>query len=53
MTNSDVFADFARSYRGRRAVEMTLSDYLDLAVTDPMAYATAAERMLAPSASRR
>ncbi|MBU3889471.1 MULTISPECIES: PrkA family serine protein kinase [Methylosinus] len=46
MTNSDVFADFARSYRGRRAVEMTLSDYLDLCRENPKTYASAAERIL-------
>ncbi len=46
MTNSDVFADFARSYKGRRAVELTLSDYLELCREDPKAYASAAERIL-------
>jgi serine protein kinase len=46
MTNSDVFADFARSYRGRQSVELTLSDYLELCREDPKAYASAAERIL-------
>ncbi|MBY6241886.1 PrkA family serine protein kinase [Methylosinus sp. Sm6] len=46
MTNSDVFSDFARTYRGRRAVEMSLSDYLDLCRENPKTYASAAERIL-------
>lgn len=46
MTNSDVFADFARTYRGRRATELTLSDYLELCRENPKTYASAAERIL-------
>ncbi|HEY8260957.1 MAG TPA: PrkA family serine protein kinase, partial [Methylosinus sp.] len=46
MTNPDVFSDFARTYRGRRAVEMSLADYLDLCRENPKTYASAAERIL-------
>ncbi|WP_181700502.1 PrkA family serine protein kinase [Chthonobacter albigriseus] len=46
MTQADVFSDFARLYRDRRASEMTLLEYLDLCKEDPGAYASAAERIL-------
>jgi len=46
MTNSDLFADFARSYGEKRAVEMPLEAYLDLCRKEPKAYASAAERIL-------
>ncbi|MDX3924984.1 MAG: PrkA family serine protein kinase [Shinella sp.] len=47
MYNDSLFDAFARSYESRRDVDMTISDYLDLCREDPMAYANAAERLLA------
>lgn len=47
MQTDKLFATFARSYESRRQAEMSLSDYLDLCRTDPMAYASAPERLLA------
>jgi serine protein kinase len=44
---SDLFSDFARNYEARRQVEMPLQDYLTQCRSDPMMYATAAERLLA------
>ena len=44
---SDLFEGFARAYEARRETEMSLSDYLDLCRSDPMAYASAPERILA------
>lgn len=38
---------FSERFKDTQEVEMSLSDYLDLCKTDRMAYATAAERMLA------
>jgi serine protein kinase len=43
---ADLFADFAKSYDTRRETEMSLSEYLDTCRDDPMAYASAAERIL-------
>jgi len=37
---------FARFFESRREVEMSLEAYLDLCRTDPLAYASAAERLL-------
>ncbi len=39
-------SDFARLYQDRRDAEMSLSDYLEACRTDPMLYASAAERIL-------
>ena len=44
---SDLFEGFARAYEARRETEMSLSDYLELCRSDPMAYASAPERILA------
>jgi len=44
---NDIFADYSRAHEGRRAVEMTLQEYLDGCRNDPMRHASAAERMLA------
>jgi serine protein kinase len=43
----DIFTRFARSYEGRKDVDMTLLEYLEGCRRDPMCYATAAERMIA------
>jgi serine protein kinase len=42
----DLFTRYARNYEGRREVEMSLIEYLELCQKDPMAYATASERIL-------
>jgi serine protein kinase len=42
----DIFAGYSRAHEGRRAVEMTLQEFLDGCRTDPMRYASAAERMI-------
>ena len=47
MPTSDLFSDFARNYEARRQVEMPLQDYLTQCRSDPMMYASAAERLLA------
>jgi len=46
MTNTELFAEFAQSYRERQPTEMSLEGYLELCRKDPRAYATAAERIL-------
>jgi serine protein kinase len=46
MIESDVFSNFSRIYRDKRASEMSLADYLDLCKSDPKVYATAPERIL-------
>ncbi|MGC2855444.1 PrkA family serine protein kinase [Novispirillum sp. DQ9] len=43
----DFLTSFARTYESRRETEMSLAEYLDLCRTDPMAYASAPERILA------
>src|SRR3954470_20419095 len=43
----DVVRNFLARYEKTREEELTLEEYLDLCKTDPLAYATAAERMLA------
>jgi serine protein kinase len=42
----DIFTRFARTYEGRKDVEMTLIEYLEGCRDDPMMYASAAERMI-------
>ena len=42
-----VLEQYSANYARTRGVEMSLGEYLDLCKSDPMAYATAAERMLA------
>ena len=41
-----VIESYVSNYARTREAEMSLSEYLDLCKRDPMAYATAAERML-------
>jgi|UniRef100_A0A8J4M5T1 serine protein kinase len=43
----DLFNQSRRAYETKRESELSLSDYLDLCRDDPMAYATAAERLVA------
>ncbi len=43
----DVISSFAARYERTREEEISLEEYLDTCKRDPMAYATAAERMLA------
>lgn len=43
----DIFAQYARSYEGRKETEMSLAEYLDGCRAEPMMYASAAERMIA------
>jgi serine protein kinase len=43
----DLFADYARSFEAHREAELTLADYLQACRDNPMAYATATERLLA------
>ncbi|WP_298377072.1 PrkA family serine protein kinase [Azospirillum sp.] len=42
----ELFTRYAQSYEGRRETEMSLTEYLQICRDDPMAYATAAERLL-------
>jgi serine protein kinase len=42
-----VLQQYSANYARTRGVEMSLGEYLELCKSDPMAYATAAERMLA------
>ncbi|NLR74753.1 MULTISPECIES: PrkA family serine protein kinase [Leeia] len=42
----DIFSNFASRYDRTREEEYSLEEYLQLCKTDPMAYATASERML-------
>src|SRR4051795_2596058 len=44
---NDLFSRYAQNYEGRKAVEMTLFEYLEACKDDPLIYATAAERILA------
>ena len=43
----ELFSRSRRAYESKRESEMSLSEYLDLCRGDPMAHATAAERMVA------
>ncbi len=43
----EVFSEYAETYQTRKESEMGLMEYLDLCASDPMAYASAAERMVA------
>jgi serine protein kinase len=47
MYADDVFTRYARTYEGRKDVEMTLLEYLEGCRDDPMMFASAAERMIA------
>ena len=41
-----IFDNYQARYEGSREEELTLHEYLDICKADPMAYATAAERIL-------
>ena len=43
----DLFSQSRHAYESKRESEMSLGEYLDLCRDDPMAHATAAERMVA------
>ncbi|MCR6628853.1 MAG: PrkA family serine protein kinase [Magnetospirillum sp.] len=47
MYADDIFTRYARTYEGRKDVEMTLLEYLEGCRDDPMMFASAAERMIA------
>jgi serine protein kinase len=48
MTTKDgLFGAFSRLYDGQKQTELTLEEYLEKCADDPMAYASAPERMLA------
>src|SRR5258708_777884 len=47
MYNDSLFNAFARSFEARGETDMSISEYLELCRSDPMAYANAAERLLA------
>src|ERR1051326_1853220 len=48
MNNQDsVFGLFAKQYDTQKEAEMSLEDYLKACAREPMAYASAAERMIA------
>ena len=47
MYNDFLFNAFARSFEARGETDMSISEYLELCRSDPMAYANAAERLLA------
>jgi serine protein kinase len=46
-STDDLFTSYTKSYEARRAAEMTLEDYLKGCRSDPMMYASSAERLLA------
>ena len=48
---NDVFSEYTDTYQTRKESEMGLVEYLELCGTDPMAFASAAERMMAPGSS--
>jgi serine protein kinase len=43
----DLLTRYSETFQNRREIEMSVSDYLELCRTDPMAYASAPERILA------
>ena len=45
--SEDLFRSYARSFEQRREAEMSLQDFLSLCRDDPIAYASAHERLLA------
>lgn len=47
MPSDDFFQSYARSYEQRREAEMSLQEFLKACRSDPLMYATAAERLLA------
>jgi len=47
ITQDNLFGLFSRLYDSQKETEMSLEDYLKCCAREPMAYASAAERMLA------
>ncbi|MFB9947772.1 PrkA family serine protein kinase [Rhizobium puerariae] len=47
MLSESLFDTFTRNYEARREADMSIADYLALCKKEPMAYANAAERLLA------
>lgn len=47
MTQDGLFGLFAKQYDTQKEAEMSLEDYLKACAREPMAYASAAERMIA------
>jgi serine protein kinase len=47
MPSESLFDAFTRNYEARRETDMSVAEYLALCKKDPMAYANAAERLLA------
>src|SRR6202043_2322489 len=47
MSYDDLFGLFSKLYNSEKETEMSLEDYLKCCARDPMAYASAAERLLA------
>jgi serine protein kinase len=47
MSYDDLFGLFSKLYDSEKETEMSLEDYLKCCARDPMAYASAAERLLA------
>lgn len=45
-STNDLFQSFARGYEARRDTEMSLSEYLEACLDEPLMYASAAERIL-------
>src|SRR5258708_12785421 len=48
MYNDSLFNAFARSFEARSETDMSMAEYLEACRGDPMRYANAAERLLAP-----
>jgi serine protein kinase len=46
MLADDIFGEYSRSHEGRQATEMSLREFLEGCRTDPIRYASAAERMM-------
>jgi serine protein kinase len=47
ISQDNIFGLFSKHYDGQKETEMSLEDYLKCCAREPMAYATASERMLA------
>src|SRR5262245_66561581 len=47
MYNDSLFNAFARSFEARSQTDMSMAEYLESCRSDPMKYASAAERLLA------
>ena len=47
MHSDSLFNAFARSFEARSQIDLSMAEYLESCRTDPMRYASAAERLLA------